>query len=269
MEIHEIIEKSTEAMKKEPAFLKLHGKIMAAGDTHGDVIVSKAIIKKFFEDGYDAIVFLGDYIDRAPSDVGSSIPNINYLLEMKAKHRSKIFLLKGNHEANYAIPCFPHEFEYEVKQCCPSLYEAYIKAFMEMPLMAFANNVYLAHGGFPRKGVQIEKNDVDAIEEITWSDVAISPVYRGAGFKFDEKMLSQFLNKIKAKAFIRGHDYTMNGIIAYKKCLTIFSSRKYENEGNGGILIAKIDGHIKSIEDIKIERWKDGKWIEYEPLYLE
>ncbi|MCD6573581.1 MAG: metallophosphoesterase [Thermoplasmata archaeon] len=265
----EKIEKAIEAMKKEPAFLKLHGNIMVAGDTHGDVVISKAIVKKFFEENYNALLFLGDYVDRAPDDVDSSIPNINFLLEMKTRHPDKIFLLKGNHEANYAIPCFPNEFEYEVKQSCPSLYELYVKAFMEMPLMALANNVYAAHGGFPRKNMSIDKNDVDAIEEITWSDVALSPVYRGAGFKFDKKMLAEFLNRINAKAFIRGHDYTMNGIIAYEACLTIFSSRRYENEGNGGILIAKINGMIDGIGDIKIERWRDGKWEIYEPAFIE
>ncbi len=265
----EEIEKAIEAMKNEPPFLKLKGKIMVAGDTHGDVVISKAIVKKFFESKFDALLFLGDYIDRAPPDIGSSIPNIDYLLKMKALHRNKIFLLKGNHEANYAIPCFPNEFEYEVQQCCPSLYKLYIKAFMEMPLMALVNNVYAAHGGFPRKNININKNDVDAIEEITWSDVALSAVYRGAGFKFDKKMLDEFLNKINAKAFVRGHDYTMNGIIAYKKCLTIFSSRRYENEGNGGILIAKINGTIDGMEDIKMEKWRNGKWQSYKPAFID
>ena len=257
------------SMKKEPAFLKLHGKIMVAGDTHGDVVISKAITEKFFDENFDFMIFLGDYIDRAPNDIGSSLPNINHLIEIKIRYPNKIFLLKGNHEANYAIPCWPHEFEYEVKQCCPSFYELYIKAFMEMPLMALANNVYLAHGGFPRKNISINKNDIEAVEEITWSDVALSPVYRGAGFKFDEKMLNDFLNKINAKAFIRGHDYTMNGIVAYKKCLTIFSSRRYKNNGNGGILIAKIYGKINGIEDIELQTWEDGKWIDYKPYFIE
>jgi len=267
----QILQASTEILYKEAAFLKLQGKIMVAGDTHGDVIVSKAIIKKFFDDNFDVLIFLGDYIDRAPSDVGSSIPNIDFLLEMKVKYPDKIFLLKGNHECNYAIPCYPNEFEYEVKNCCPSLYEYYIKVFMEMPLMALANNVYVAHAGFPRKdGIdKIDKNDVEAIEDITWSDVALSPVYRGAGFKFDKKMLSKFLNKINARAFIRGHDYTMNGMVAYGTCLTIFSSRRYEHEGNGGILIAKIYGNINEIKDIKLQRWKNEEWIDYEPYFID
>jgi len=261
----EILQKAIEILSMQPAFLRLNGRIMVAGDTHGDVIVSREIIKKFYDEKYDAIVFLGDYIDRAPSDVSSSAENMNYLLQKLVENPEKVFLLKGNHEANYAIPCFPHEFEYEIK---PSLKEYYTRIFMEMPLMTMANNVYLAHGGFPRGDIwNVDKNDVSAIEDITWSDIAVSPVYRGAGFKFDEKMMNEFLESIGAKAFIRGHDYTMNGIVVYKKCLTIFSSRRYRYEGNGGVLVAMIDGNVEGIRDIKLQALENGKWRKYEPLF--
>ncbi len=268
--LEKIIKDALKYLKKEPAFLKLHGKIMLAGDTHGDVIVTKEIIKKFFDENFDIMIFLGDYIDRAPADIGSSIPNINYLLEMKSTYPDKIFLLKGNHEANYAIPCYPNEFEYEVKDCCPQLYSYYVMAFKEMPLMALANNVYAAHGGFPieKNANAIDKNNVDAIEEITWSDAAISPVFRGAGNNFGEKELNLFLNKINARAFIRGHDYNLNGMIAYKKCLTIFSSRRYEDMGNGGILIAKVDENINNMDDIEIENFYNGRWKKYKARYV-
>ena len=78
-------------MAKEPAFLKIQGKIMVAGDTHGDLIISKEIVKKFFDERFDYLVFLGDYIDRAPPDIGSSLPNINFLLDMKVSYPKKLF----------------------------------------------------------------------------------------------------------------------------------------------------------------------------------
>ncbi len=263
----ELLEKAKETMAKEPALLKLSGKIMVAGDTHGDVIIAKQIVKKFFDEKYDYLVFLGDYVDRAPPDISSSLLNINFLLEAKIAHPDKIYLLKGNHETNYVIPCYPHDFEYEAGQ----LYKKYVEIFMEMPLAAILNNVFAAHGGFPiKKSVyKIDKNDIETIEEITWSDVAISPVYRGAGNKFGKKELNEFLDKIKAKAFIRGHDYNMNGTVAYEKCLTIFSSRLYKEMGNGGVLIAKIDGNIESIKDIEIEDFSTEEWKRYEAKYID
>lgn len=261
----DLVERVKKIFSDEPALLKLTGKIMIAGDTHGDVVITKEIVKKFLDENIDYLLFLGDYVDRAPPDVGSSLPNINFLLEMKIKYPDKIFLLKGNHESNYAIPCYPNEFEEEAG----NLYKEYVEVFKEMPLMAMANNVFASHGGFPMKKnlEEIDKNDFEAIEEITWSDPAISNLYRGAGYLFGEEDLNEFLKKIKARAFIRGHDYNLNGIVVYKKCLTIFSSRFYKNMGNKGILVAKIYGDIKDINEIEIEDYSDMEWRSYKFIY--
>ena len=259
------LEKALKYMKEEPAFLKLRGRIMVAGDTHGDLIMAKEIVKKFFNDRYECLVFLGDYIDRAPPDVGSSLLNIDFLLEMKANYPDKIYLLKGNHEANYAIPCYPHEFKDEVGE----EYEKYIAIFKEMPLAGMLNNVFVAHGGIFKGDLEnMNKNDMEAIEALTWSDPAIANLYRGAGIPFNYEDLEEFLAKLDAKAFIRGHDYNLNGIIVYEKCLTIFSSRLYKDMGNKGILIAKINGKINSIDDIIVEDFSDGKWKNYIPKKL-
>jgi len=265
----EIIEKAVKIMASEPALLRLHGNIMVAGDTHGDVIISRHIVDKFFDDRFDYLIFLGDYIDRAPPDVGSSLHNMNFLIETKVKHPKKIYLLKGNHEANYAIPCYPHDFEYEAGE----MYMDYIKLFKEMPLAAMLNNVFASHGGILKELIDLDKNgldknDVKAIEMLTWSDPAIANLYRGAGVPFDENDLEKFLAMMNAEAFIRGHDYNMNGIIVYKKCLTIFSSRSYKDMGNKGILIAKIKGDIYAIDDIEIEDFYTGKWKKYRVRYI-
>lgn len=260
----DLLERAKKLMSDEPALLKLKGKIMVAGDTHGDVIITKEIIRKFLDENFDYLLFLGDYVDRAPPDVGSSVQNINFLLEKKVQYPDKIYLLKGNHEASYAISCYPNDFQEEAGK----LYEKYVEVFKEMPLMAMANNVFASHGGFPlKKFEEIDKNDAEAIEEITWSDPAISNLYRGAGYLFDEKDLDEFLNNMDARAFIRGHDYNLNGIVVYKNCLTIFSSRLYKNMGNKGVLIAKIYRNIKSMEDIKIEDYSDMEWKSYKFIY--
>ncbi|HHH77961.1 MAG TPA: hypothetical protein ENL18_01950, partial [Thermoplasmatales archaeon] len=70
-------------MEKEPALVEVSGRVMFAGDTHGDLTITKAITKRFFEKEFDCLIFLGDYIDRAPRDIGSSVPNMDYLLFLK------------------------------------------------------------------------------------------------------------------------------------------------------------------------------------------
>ncbi|MBC7081703.1 MAG: serine/threonine protein phosphatase [Thermoplasmatales archaeon] len=253
------LEKAREIMAEEPALLRLHDKIMVAGDTHGDVVVAREIVKRFYEEKFDFLVFLGDYVDRRPPDVSAS-ENIDFLLGEKCRNPDKIFLLKGNHEANYAIPCYPNDFEIEMGE----KYGEYVKVFREMPIAGLLNNVFVSHGGII-KGKEIErlsKNDFDDIEALTWSDPEIANIYRGAGITYDENDLNDFLEKINARAFIRGHDYNLNGTIVYNKCLTIFSSRLYKNEGNKGILIAKIYGDIEHIEEIEIEDFST-QWRKY------
>ncbi|MBC7128339.1 MAG: serine/threonine protein phosphatase [Thermoplasmatales archaeon] len=244
------LEIARKIMEKEPSLLRLNGKIMLAGDTHGDAVVAREIVKRFYEEKFDFLIFLGDYVDRNPPDVSVS-ENIDFLLEEKCKNPDKIFLLKGNHEANYAIPCYPNDFEIEMGE----KYADYAKVFREMPLACLLNNVFASHGGIikDKKIEEIDKNDIHDIEAITWSDPEIANLYRGAGISYSQKDLDEFLENIGAKAFIRGHDYNLNGIIVYEKCLTIFSSRIYKNEGNKGVLIAKIYGEINSMDDIEIE----------------
>lgn len=254
------LEIARKIMEKEPSLLRLRGKVMVAGDTHGDAVVAREIVRRFYEEDFDFLVFLGDYVDRNPPDSVAS-ENIDFLLEEKCRNPDKIFLLKGNHEANYAIPCYPNDFEFEMGE----KYAEYVKVFKEMPLAGLLNNVFVSHGGIiiDKKIEEINKNDIHDIECLTWSDPEIANIYRGAGISYNEKDLVEFLEKIGAKAFIRGHDYNLNGIIVYDKCLTIFSSRLYKNEGNGGILIAKIYGEIRDIDEIEIEnlcnQWKKYK----------
>ena len=255
-------------LEEEKAFIELDGKVVFIGDTHGDFNTTKAIIKNFFE--YDHLVFLGDYIDREPVK-WESIFNITYLLIIKCCFPEKIVLLKGNHECNYIIPCFPYEFENEIIQRFGSsdLHDRFVEVFSLMPLMVLSNRVFAAHGGI-LKGAnlrllkKIDKNNVTAIESVVWSDPVISPVYRGTGYRFDKKDLIQFLDEIKANVFIRGHDYNTLGFSIYDdRCLTIFSSCRYKDMGNGGILVARAEKKISGIKDIIVEDFSRGHWKNY------
>jgi hypothetical protein len=239
---------------------------MVAGDTHGDMIISQEIVKEFFRQNCDYLVFLGDYIDRTPADINNSMMNIDFLLQTKLANPKKIFLLKGNHETHYAIPFFPHDFMHTAKD----LYDHYIAVFREMPLMGILNNVFVSHAGFllQQDITRIDKNDSDAITPITWSEPEQAPVFRGIGTCFTKKTLATFLEAIQAIGFIRGHDPHLNGIIVYTTCLTIFSSRVYKHMGNGGILIVILSEDIHRFKDITIKTFDNGTWKTYTPHYL-
>ena len=258
-------------LKKEKALVELDGNVTFIGDTHGDFETTKAIIERFFEKSY--LVFLGDYIDREPMKWGS-IYNITYLLLLKSQFPKKIILLKGNHECNYAIPCYPYEFEAEIIQRFGSskLHDKFIEVFKEMPLMVLVNDVFAAHGGF-LKGSNLEmlktlnKNDIRSIESLVWSDPIISQTSRGAGDQFKEKDLTGFLKGINANVFIRGHDYNTLGMSIYEdKCLTIFSSQRYQNMGNGGILVAKTKKKITRASELDLYDYSSRTWRTYKAV---
>ncbi|MGB6379475.1 MAG: metallophosphoesterase, partial [Syntrophobacteria bacterium] len=69
-------------------------KIFAIGDIHGCYDRLKTLMEKIPIDcSRDALVFIGDYIDRGPH----SFEVVDYLIQLKSRVPEIIFL-KGNHE---------------------------------------------------------------------------------------------------------------------------------------------------------------------------
>ena len=74
----------------------------------------------------------------------------------------------------------------------------------------------------------------------------------------------KFLSKIKAKVFVRGHDYNLLGYSIYgDKCLTILSSRLYKEMGNGGILVAIAENKVNKASYLSVSDFSSGNWSRY------
>jgi protein phosphatase len=267
-DIAEILKEVQPIFHGENALLDLEGTVAFVGDLHGDFPMAQAIVKQFSSS--DHLVFLGDYIDREPVQWGSLL-TMTYLLTLKSFYPKKIILLRGNHESNSLISCFPYEFEEEIVQRFGSgaLHEQFVEVFAEMPLMVLSHRIFAAHGGIV-KGTNlqtlrtIKKNDVAAVTSLVWSDPALSSTYRGVGEKFNESELHQFLDGISAQVFVRGHDHTMLGYSIYgDRCLTLFSSTQYQGEGNRGILVACTEKDINRASDLTVEDYSQGHWTRY------
>jgi predicted phosphodiesterase len=261
-------------LSREPTLLELEGRLVFVGDTHGDFVVTKEITRLFFQDKTLKLVFLGDYIDRAPDDVGTSIPNICYLMFLKYCYPKNIYLLQGNHEATYAIPCHPYQFKDEIAHLYPGLHERFLAVFSKMPLMVLANNIFAAHGGIPKNYTldqlrNLQKSDPYVLEAVTWSDPDTSKNYRGAGYPFSLKDVETFLKEVKAEIFLKSHDYNTLGTTIFNgRCLTIFSSRRYKEMGNKGILIARVNEPIKDPDELVVEELRGKTWHEYDIRHL-
>ncbi|MGB9710777.1 MAG: metallophosphoesterase family protein [Thermodesulfovibrio sp.] len=263
-DIIDIFKNTAEVLAKEPAFVKpdlKEGEAVFVGDTHGDFSTTKYIVKRFLHNSdKQNLIFLGDYVDREPEPEGS-VWNLVYLCLLKINFPDRVFLLKGNHEANYAVQCFPYEFNEELGNLFGKtgvkMHDAAVSVFQEMPLMIQTKNgVVAAHGGFPLKDQKIDdKSSTDLIIDILWADPECSPMFRGYGIpKFTEKQLIEFLNSINASCFIRGHDYNVAGKRIYSnKCITVFTCRRYAFRA--GITVAKVDlsKKIKDATDVELE----------------
>lgn len=262
-EIVEVFQQTAGVLSGEDATVYLEateGQAIFVGDTHGDFTTTKWIIQNFIESPTNYLIFLGDYIDREPEPEGS-LYNLLYLCIVKLHFPERVFLLKGNHEANYTVSCYPYEFDGEVVEIFGSfghrIHREAVNLFREMPLMfKTANGVVASHGGFPLRGQAVDdKSRQDLILDILWADAAVSPVFRGYGIpKFTEDDLNKFLKSVKASCFIRGHDYNLAGKIIYSnRCITVFTCRRYALLA--GIKIAKVDlsKQIKDAKDVILE----------------
>jgi hypothetical protein len=256
--------------EKEPALVEISDDdIVFVGDLHGDFDTAKAIARRFMDAGH--LVFLGDYIDREPMKWGS-IFTMTYLFFLKIGYPEKVVLLKGNHESNYAIPCYPYEFENELRQRFSSsvLHGRFVEVFSEMPMMMRTPTVFASHGGIIKRATMetlrtIQKNDRGALEALVWSDPTTSPTFRGAGDPFDEEELLDFLQRIHAHVFLRAHDYTKLGMSIFRdQCVTILSCRQYCEMGNKGILIARAQKNVSHVSDLHFEDFSSGEWKTYQ-----
>jgi len=256
--------------EKERALVELpDDDIVFVGDLHGDFETAKAIIRRFL--GAKHVVFLGDYIDREPEKWGA-VSTVMYLFLLKIEYPEKLILLKGNHEANYAIPCYPYEFERELRERFGSsfLHEHFVQVFSAMPMMMRSDRIFAAHGGIIKGATAeslraIRKDDRCALEALVWSDPTVSLSFRGTGDSFDEEDLLAFLKCIDACVFMRAHDPSQLGVSLFQdSCLTILSSRQYSDMGNRGILAARAQGKVSRVHDVHVEDFSSGEWRTYQ-----
>jgi len=237
-----------------------------AGDTHGDLKVSRWLAEHIFKHSmevkeYDTkIIFLGDYIDRAPEDVPyGGVKNVLYLLCLKTLYPDKIYLLRGNHECHELLPYSPYELPIEIdriwgREHLTEIHDQFIKIFSLLPLYILTSNgLFASHSGFPKNQdtSKVSYKDETSILETLWGDPNEFASYRGPispKTNYTKQEFTEFMGRLGTKVMLRGHDYAMNGYSIYDdRLLTIFSSRRYMNCGAGGVLVCKIELQKKII----------------------
>ncbi len=171
-------------LENEPRCLRLQSPCHVFGDIHGNMeeihFFSEMIWPKGVHLTPGKFVFLGDYVDRGMH----SLECVAYLLAMKIRNPTKVYLLRGNHELRdvnswddfYGERCL-------VSQCRRRfgalqgmlIWERINEVFDRFPLAAVIDeDIFCIHGGIPRPVNGI--NQVDLIMKVP-PVASISPPY--------------------------------------------------------------------------------------------
>lgn len=262
--------------EQEPPYLLLNPdrEVIIAGDTHGDVECTREIFERFPDRDY---LFLGDYIDRAPTS-GGSIENLTLLFEEKIRN-PRLKLLRGNHEFaevygryGYAAECR----EVFGENSGNVLLETQM-TFAQLPLMVgFENGILCMHGGLPdiastdellllpksTTTVDGESRAESLVREIVWNDHAGNsglmttvPSDRCDGaFIYTSNRFNRVMSLLQRRVLVRGHQYATKGYGMDNKCFTVFSCRRYADYGLSGVHALSFDpqNQVDSALDLKL-----------------
>ena len=219
----------------EPRCIKLTGKVVFVGDTHGDLDASIKVFQQFPD--YTK-VFTGDYVDRGPDSRG----NIKFLLDQKLKDPDKVILLLGNHEAYPIEACYPNDFWADLE---PKEYKFYKEILPYLPLVAYSKNIIACHGVPPDLTID-EINDIKVKSKqwhrIIWGDWlgynngkdwiedkgGVLRVDWSTGRpQFGKAYFDNVMSKLNADILIRSHQPDVPLKMFDDRCYTIFTSSAY------------------------------------------
>ena len=154
-------------------------KTFVIGDVHGQLgMLEKLMAKIPWRPGKDALVFLGDYVDRGPDAKGV----VDYVLSLTSNY-SKIHCILGNHErllldylagADRKLYLFngggPTLRAYQRPGSPlpdgekPEIPESHVMFYNSLRLLVELDSYYLVHAGF-RPGIPVE---MQAITDMLW-----------------------------------------------------------------------------------------------------
>ena len=256
-------------MAEEPKIIEIKKakRVIFVGDTHGDWEASQKIIKDYLKPE-NKIVFLGDYVDRGPY----SRENLDFLLKVKAKNPTQIYLLQGNHEGHRILKFFPAEFWESLSEVDYKKYSSIVEKF---PLAVVTKDVIALHGVLPNCSTpDVEQIRLGSEEwrQITWGDFVDEHLFistlRSARVsdepgeylgvdpftgrpQFGRDYFFKMMERFKKKVLIRSHQSTSPLFMFEDRCLTIFTSSAYARERT--IAIADLTKEIKTAKDLEIK----------------
>ncbi len=228
------------------------GKLYVVGDIHGEQDSLREILSFIFErfhEKEDYMVFLGDYADRGTE----GLEVFEELFELKKRLRRRLILLRGNHEdrSMNRFYGFLSELYWKLGPESSEIYAELEKIYELLPICAYVSEkLIMVHGGATVPPITLEEIARGKEElQLLWND-PLDEDYMPRGGEtraFSEEELGWFLDSVKAKVMIRGHQFL--GAKGHKlfgdKLISLFSARY----GHRGAKIALLEINLE--EDIE------------------
>ena len=266
-----IIHDANQILKSERNLIRVSQPVVIVGDLHGQFYDMCKVFELGGSPSDMNYLFLGDYVDRGYF----SIEIVLFLWSLKIRHRSRLTLLRGNHECRHLAEHFTFKRECLIKYSS-RVYEACLKSFCSLPLCAVVNEqLFCVHGGISPDLVSIK--DVNKFNrdreppsnglmcDLLWSDPAhdfnddskhdnsgyTNNSTRGCSYFYNSNAVDSFIkNNNNLLCLIRAHEAQDNGFRMYRKndaifpsVITIFSAPNYLDVYNnkGAILVYEKD----------------------------
>ncbi|OHT14346.1 Serine/threonine-protein phosphatase 2B catalytic subunit alpha isoform [Tritrichomonas foetus] len=273
--VFELLTQGANILREEPNILHIKPPIIIAGDIHGQFYDLLNIFAKYSELPRGKYLFLGDYVDRG----NFSVETFLYLLALKIRYPSRIFLLRGNHETRIQTATFSFLNETKTKYNF-EVYNKMITAFDCLPLAAIVGEkLFCIHGGLSPDLKYInaldlinrfhEPQKISMMHDILWSDPhpnfdetdGIAPpsyqpnIERNCSFYYTFNDVKEFLKHNNLRCIVRAHTVETNGFRLYKKIdsdgfpsvFSIFSAPHYCNELDNQGAVLYFDGKDANI----------------------
>jgi predicted phosphodiesterase len=243
--------------EEEPRLIELPqtGYGVFVGDTHGDLNATQTVLERYLGEKENTMVFLGDYVDRGPH----SRENIDLLLETKVKHKDRVYLLMGNHEAFKKLEFDPADFWDSLTR---EEKEEYGSLLLKLPLAASGNGLLALHGApsdvKSLKDINQIKPDPGSKQwlQMIWCDLADTKCEQSYTHEGDVRAcfgsyyFERVMRNLEKKVIIRSHQPGAAGIMYNNRCLTIFTSHAYLPKRT--VAVADLGKETVKVDDLDI-----------------
>jgi protein phosphatase len=243
-----------------PTVLTLPSPFYIIGDIHGNVFDLARILLYTGLPPDTRLLFLGDYVDRGEF----SVEVVTLLFSLMVLFPEHVYLLRGNHEFAGINRIYGFATEVQAEYRTRQLFDLVNEVFAWLPLVCVIDKViFCVHGGISRYVSSLDDiqqvprpiydDDGQPLADLVWSDPSPDcetwgESSRGVGVHFGAKALENCLAVLGMRTLIRAHQCVAPGVsrFAQDRCYTVFSSSRYEGQGNRcGLLFIDRELHIE------------------------